>query len=238
MARDPHIETRLIIWAQWLTTGDGSGYPTMSVLHPEWSPPSPGVLPTLMVAAPSTARQTHRAVRALSMRLANTLFVHYCMKLPISEQAVRLECAERTVHGRIEEAHRHGVTSVQNSGGEAGELAVFDALRSAGELKLRVYHAITLPPSATDADLARLDETRRQYGDDPVLKTGAVEITADGLTREALSRLVSTLDRRGWQIWIRTQTSQAVQWALGAMASVLLVLALIVARGVPRVRAL
>jgi predicted amidohydrolase YtcJ len=116
----------------------------------------------------------------------------------------------------IEEAHRVGVTSVHNAGSEAGELAAFDALRSSGDLRLRVYQAIEVPGAATDADLARLDDARKQYGDDPVLKTGAVEVAADGLTREALSKLVGTLDRRGWQVWIRTHSSQAVQWALGA----------------------
>jgi len=106
MPRDTHIEQRLVVWASWLTTGDGSGYPTMSVLHPEWSPPSPGITPTLKVAAPSTARETHRAIEQLSMRLRNTLLVHYALKLPIADQAERLQCGERTVHGRVEEAHR------------------------------------------------------------------------------------------------------------------------------------
>jgi DNA-directed RNA polymerase specialized sigma24 family protein len=106
MARDPRIEARLHAWAQWMTTGDGSGFPTMSVLHPAWTPPSPGVMPTLKVSAPSGARQTHRAVRQLSMRLANTLVVHYCLKLPLCQQAERLGCSERTVLGRVELSHQ------------------------------------------------------------------------------------------------------------------------------------
>src|SRR5688500_13054004 len=106
MSRDAHIEQRLIAWASWLTTGDGSGYPTMSVLHPEWSPPSPGITPTLKVAAPSTARETHRAIGQLSMRLRNTLLVHYALNLSIESQADRLQCNRSTVHARIEQAHR------------------------------------------------------------------------------------------------------------------------------------
>lgn len=106
MARDPLIDQRLRAWAQWLTTGDGSGYPTMSVLHPSWTPPSPGVTPSLKVSAPSTVHATHRAVRQLSQRLANTVLVHYCMQLSLAEQAARLDCAEATVHQRIEQAHR------------------------------------------------------------------------------------------------------------------------------------
>jgi DNA-directed RNA polymerase specialized sigma24 family protein len=104
--RDPEIERRLVLWAQWLTTGDGSGYPGMSVLHPNWTPPGQGVMPTLKVAAPSDARETHRAVGRLSMRLANTLVVHYVMRLPIPDQAARLQCAEKTVYDRVEQAHR------------------------------------------------------------------------------------------------------------------------------------
>jgi predicted amidohydrolase YtcJ len=127
-----------------------------------------------------------------------------------------LEDRLTSIRAGIEDAHRLGVTSVQNAGSEGSELAAFHALRSTGELKLRVYQSIAVPGTATDADLARLDDTRRQYGDDPVLKTGAVEITADGLSHEALARVVGTLDRRGWQVWIRAQSSQAVQLALGA----------------------
>jgi DNA-directed RNA polymerase specialized sigma24 family protein len=106
MARDAAIEARLVQWAQWLATGDGSGYPTMSVLHPNWTPPSPGVMPSLKVAAPSSARETHRAIAKLSQRLANTLIVHYVMRPPMAEQAARLQCTENTVYVRIDQAHR------------------------------------------------------------------------------------------------------------------------------------
>jgi len=34
MARDMKIELRLLRWAAAVTVGDGSGFPTMSVLHP------------------------------------------------------------------------------------------------------------------------------------------------------------------------------------------------------------
>lgn len=116
----------------------------------------------------------------------------------------------------IEDAHRLGVTSVQNAAGDAGDLTAFDALRSAGDLKIRVYQSLAVSATATETDLNRLEETRKQYGDDPVLKTGAVEVAADGVTRESLARLVTALDRRGWQVWIRAQSEQAVQWALSA----------------------
>lgn len=118
MARDPQIEQRLMRWAQWVTVGDGAGYPAMSVLHKDWSPPSPGVLPTLKVAAGTDVRQTHRLIGKLSQRLANTLVVHYCIKGTLEEQAARLDCAPRTVHERVETAHRMLQRLVADAGGE------------------------------------------------------------------------------------------------------------------------
>mgnify|MGYP000887730041 CR=1 FL=1 len=106
MARDEEMHARLLEWAQWRKCGDGSGYPTMSVLHPSWSPPSPGITPTLKVAGSSTAKQTHRLMIGWSGRLRNTVALYYLTNLPIAEQADRLDCAERTVHSRIEIAHR------------------------------------------------------------------------------------------------------------------------------------
>jgi DNA-directed RNA polymerase specialized sigma24 family protein len=105
-ARDEAIEARLQRWAQWVTAGDGSGFPAMSVLHPSWQPPSPGTTPTLKVGSNSDAQQTHRALKQLSLRLRNTVVVHYCHKVPLAEQARRLECAESTVTARIGLIHQ------------------------------------------------------------------------------------------------------------------------------------
>lgn len=108
MARDEQMHHRLQEWAQWMKVGDGSGYPVTSVLHPSWSPPSPGTTPTMKVASPSSARQTARAMTGpgWSARLRNTVALYYLTNLPIAEQAARLDCDESTVHKRIETAHR------------------------------------------------------------------------------------------------------------------------------------
>ena len=107
MAQDAEMHKRLTEWAQWLMVGDGSGFPTMSVLHEDWSPPSPGVTPTMKVGASSLARQTHRVMRSWSTRLRNTVMVYYCSPaLPVAWMAQQLGCAERTLHCRIEIAHR------------------------------------------------------------------------------------------------------------------------------------
>lgn len=108
MAKIGWVEQLLLRWAEVVTSGsDGSGYPTKNVLDPTWSPPAPGQLPTLKTAVSrGGVRRTHEAVAQLSMRGRNTLVVHYCLRLPIAEQAARLECSERTVHARVEAAHQ------------------------------------------------------------------------------------------------------------------------------------
>lgn len=105
MARMPEIEARLLRWAQGVTVGDGSGFPAMSVIHPEWQPPSPGTTPMLKTLPGSDVAQTHRAIEQLSERLIATLVVHYILKPPIAEQARLLDCGEATVYTRVERAH-------------------------------------------------------------------------------------------------------------------------------------
>lgn len=106
MARDAAIDARLQRWAEAVTVGDGSGYAVVNPLHPNWSPPTAGVRPGMKVARASDVGETHRAIRRLSLRLANTVVVHYCLRLPMADQAERLECDVSTVGRRVEEAHR------------------------------------------------------------------------------------------------------------------------------------
>ena len=106
MARDDAMHQRLQEWSAWVTVGDGSGFPTMSVLHKNWSPPTPGASPSMKVSAPSSARQTHRIVASWSVRHRNTVVLYYCTQLPVEQQAQRLECAPGTVYERITVAHR------------------------------------------------------------------------------------------------------------------------------------
>jgi DNA-directed RNA polymerase specialized sigma24 family protein len=106
MARIPEIEQRLLRWAEYLKCGDGSGYPVKSVLHEDWSPPSPGITPTMRVAPGNDARQTMRMVKLLSERLQSTLLVHYVKRMSAADAAVELGCEPGTVGARIEAAHR------------------------------------------------------------------------------------------------------------------------------------
>jgi len=102
------LEARLQEWARWLAGGVSVGYPVTNVLHESWMPPAPGQLPTLHTGGRSTRRERamHEAIRALSMRLQNTLVVAYVYRLTASEQAMRLGCAESTVRARVGEAKR------------------------------------------------------------------------------------------------------------------------------------
>lgn len=103
------MEQRLREWAAWLTGGgNGAGYSAMSVIHPNWMPPTPGTTPTLKVSASNAQRERalHAAVLSLSRRLQATLLVHYCKRLSVADQAAMLECAEPTVHARVREAKR------------------------------------------------------------------------------------------------------------------------------------
>lgn len=105
MARDAAIEARLQRWAEACTVGDGSGYPMMSVLHPNWSPPGGGVVPSIKVAKVSDVLQTAWAVDQLSYKLHHAVIVHYCKRGPIEQQCEELGCERPTLYARIEAAH-------------------------------------------------------------------------------------------------------------------------------------
>lgn len=103
------IELQLQAWAHWLTSGgNGAGYPAMSVIHPNWMPPTKGKAPAPKWSASSDAEQRlmHTAIQTLSQRLQATLVVRYCKRLSVAEQAMLLECAESTVGARVAEAKR------------------------------------------------------------------------------------------------------------------------------------
>lgn len=102
------LEARLREWAGWLAGGSSVGYPVTNVLHQSWLPPAPGQLPTIQTGGRSTRRERalHECIKALSVRLQNTLAVVYCYRLSVAEQAMRLGCGESTVRARVLEAKR------------------------------------------------------------------------------------------------------------------------------------
>jgi predicted amidohydrolase YtcJ len=142
----------------------------------------------------------------------------------------------------IDHAHSHGVTSIQNAGGSADDLDLIGALARTKQLDIRVYAALTGRPDLTDDDLSELERLRTRYGDDPLFKAGAIKLMADGVVEahtaalltpyarqpthgeprmsdEALARIVTELDRRGWQIMIHAIGDRAIRMALDAFES-------------------
>ncbi len=144
------------------------------------------------------------------------------------------------IRAGLVEAHRVGITSVTNAGGTAADLELYDGLRKRGELTLRVYQALSVNGPITEAELAQLAAVRERFADDPLLKTGAVKLVADGVieshtaamlepyankpgssgdprfTAEQLNQTVSLLDREGWQVMTHAIGDAAVRMTLDA----------------------
>ena len=104
------MEQRLQAWAAWLKGGNtGAGYPTKSVLHPSWMPPPPGATPAMRTSPASSdrpQRELDADIRALSLRLQDTLAVVYLWRTKPADQAAQLECQTSTVRARVGEAKR------------------------------------------------------------------------------------------------------------------------------------
>jgi len=104
---DTIIDERLQRWASWAAGGDSAGFPRVNVLHPSWMPPSPGMTPTLRSTRGSgQALATQAAVAALSLKLRNTVVLHYCKRLSLAQHAAELGCAPSTVTARLAQARR------------------------------------------------------------------------------------------------------------------------------------
>ena len=140
----------------------------------------------------------------------------------------------------IAEAHRLGITSVQDAGGPASDLELYDRLRKSNQLTLRVYQALRADATLTEAGLQELEAIRTRFDDDPLLKTGAIKLVADGvieshtaamlepyanrpsITGEArftpaqMNAVVGMLDRRGWQVMTHAIGDAAVRMTLDA----------------------
>ena len=103
------LHDRLQAWATWLTAGgSGDGYPTKSVLHSSWLPPTPGMTPTMATSTGDGGR-CERALHTLigtvlSVRLQNTLVAVYVMRCTEAERVALLRCQESTVRARVREA--------------------------------------------------------------------------------------------------------------------------------------
>ncbi|MEO7157446.1 MAG: amidohydrolase, partial [Vicinamibacterales bacterium] len=144
------------------------------------------------------------------------------------------------IRAAIDQAHRFGITSVHDAGGTADDLELLARLRKRGELTLRIYQALRADAALTPAGLAQLDQVRTRFADDPLLKTGAVKLVADGVieshtaamlepyanrpgtngdprfTPEQLNAVVAMLDKDGWQVMTHAIGDAAVRLTLDA----------------------
>lgn len=144
------------------------------------------------------------------------------------------------VRAAIDEAHRVGITSVQDAGGTAADLDLFDRLRKRSELTLRIYQALGADATLTEAGLDELEQVRTRFADDPMLKTGAIKLIADGVieshtaamlepyanrsatrgdarfTPEQMNKVIGMLDKRGWQVLTHAIGDAAVRTTLDA----------------------
>ena len=137
----------------------------------------------------------------------------------------------------IAHAHRLGVTSVCEAGIGLAELESLETLRAAGELSLRYRIALEGKPSMTEADMDQLDALKQRF---PELDIHAVKLYVDGVieshtaallapyanrttlglpetTASELNRVVSSLDRRGWQIMVHAIGDGGIRMTLNAL---------------------
>jgi predicted amidohydrolase YtcJ len=141
--------------------------------------------------------------------------------LPDVSAEERVEAMEEA----IDRAHRLGITSVQDTGVDQDALEAYEALRRAGDLRLRVYAVLEGDVGLTEADALALEALRELHPDDALLKTGGVEfVTDEAMARDrspaaadALEKAVRLMDRLGWQVLIQAGSDSAVQLAIDVL---------------------
>ena len=100
------------------------------------------------------------------------------------------------IRAAIDAAHRFGITSVQDAGGTADDLELLARLRKRGELTLRVYQALRAEPRSPQPAWTQLDQVRTRFADDPLLKTGAVKLIADGVIESHTAAMLQPYTNR------------------------------------------
>ncbi|MCC6987974.1 MAG: amidohydrolase [Acidobacteria bacterium] len=153
--------------------------------------------------------------------------------------AVTDEIRRAALGAAVAHANKLGLTSVQNAGGSLEEMAIFDAARKSGALTVRTYLATAAEAGISEADVDKMEAARKQYGDDPTVRTGIVKMFADGviesktaamlapyvgtkspgapnMSAAEMNRIVAMFDKRGWQIEIHAIGYRAIRMALDA----------------------
>lgn len=146
----------------------------------------------------------------------------------------------RGLRAAIVEAHRHGVTSVQDTIARADDFMVYDEARRAGDLNVRVYSSIKVDEVPEAEAFKQLESLSSKYPDDPIFKMGGGRVAVDGPVKsfdaamlqpydgkpdsgpdrvdpDAFNRFVRLLDARGWQLTAEASGDRAVRMALDAI---------------------
>jgi predicted amidohydrolase YtcJ len=129
--------------------------------------------------------------------------------------------SEAALRAAISEAHRRGVTSVQDVLQTTADFAVYDSVREDEALEVRVYAAVRGDVDMTAEEIDAIDRVRAKYKDDPLFKAGAIEVAVeegDEASRHKLQDLVAELDARGWQVVIRAIGDHATRLAMDVLA--------------------
>ena len=101
------IEARLLRWAELVKGGgDGSGYPVKCTLHEDWSPPSPGMTPSMKVVPSSDAMGTHRCIANMTAKHRAALVARYVLRMTYREAGEQMQCQEETARARTDAARR------------------------------------------------------------------------------------------------------------------------------------
>jgi len=143
-------------------------------------------------------------------------------------------------------AAEHGIGSVQEAGEGQDELELWDALREADELTLRVRLAFDMVPgldaSAMKERLSLYEDLARGRKNDPWISTGILKAFADGVVEsrtaavlepyegtaelgeplwapDELAAAVHAADARGWQVQVHAIGDAAIRQALDAFAT-------------------
>jgi hypothetical protein len=155
--------------------------------------------------------------------------------LPQPTRADRL----RAIRRASEEASRLGITSIHEAGTGEASLEMFEEVRQSGALNVRVYAALSVTDAMTDADADTFDALRQRYASNPQIKVGAIKVMEDGVieahtaamlapyannpatghanyTPQELQRIVTMMDRRGWQVMTHAIGDGAVRMTLDA----------------------
>lgn len=153
-------------------------------------------------------RDRHGEPTGLLKGAAATL-VERAIPSPVSDSRAQ------ALQAAIDDAQRHGVTSVQDLGAVPPDLDLYDAALKSGTLGVRVY--VGLPATATRvSDLAAI---ARKYPDDPLLKAGLATIGVDGASPDDLAQLVRDLETQGLQPAIEAPRDRDLETAFDAFES-------------------